>query len=75
MRTRIDKVLLRVLVVVAVADVILFLNFIRPESLTSMSYDPFVSVWRSWLLAATIALAATIGIRWLRRSSRRNAQS
>ena len=70
MSTRIDKVLFRVLIVVAVADLILFLNFTRPESLTSMSYDPFESVWRSWLLVASVALAATVGIRWLRRSSR-----
>jgi len=75
MRAPIDRILRWTLIVVVVADLILFINFARPESLTSMSYDPFESVWRSWLLVAAVALAITLVIRWIRRSDRRNARS
>ncbi|HEX5213816.1 MAG TPA: hypothetical protein VFV98_00055 [Vicinamibacterales bacterium] len=70
MSPRIDKVLRRVLIVVAIADVILFLNTSRPESLTSFSFDPIDSIVRYWYLFVSLAILAVVGVRALRRSRR-----
>ena len=70
MNPRVDKILRRVLIVIAVADVILFLNTSRPESMTSFSYDPVDSIVRYWYLFASIAILVVIGVRALRRSRR-----
>ena len=71
MGSRVDKILLRVLIIIAVADVILFLNTSRPESLSSFSYDPVDSIVRYWYLFASLAILVVVGVRALRRSRQR----
>ena len=71
MSSRADKILRRVLIVVAIADVILFLNASRPESLTSFSYDPVDTIVRYWYLFASLAILVVVGVRALRRSRQR----
>ena len=63
MSPRVDRILRRVLVVVAIADVILFLNTSRPESLTSFSYDPVDFIVSYWYLFASLANLAVVGVR------------
>ena len=58
------------LIIVAIADVILFLNTSRPESLTSFSYDPVDFILSYWYLFASLAVLVVIGVRALRRSRR-----
>jgi hypothetical protein len=70
MSLRVDKVLRRVLIVIAIADVILFLNTSRPESLTSFSYDPVDAIVRYWYLFASLAILLVVGVRALWRSRR-----
>jgi hypothetical protein len=70
MNPDVDKVLRRVLIIVAIADVILFLNTSRPESLTSFSYDPVVLIFCYGFLLASQGVLVVIGVRALRRSRR-----
>ena len=75
MSTRADKILRRVLIVVAIADIILFLNTSRPESLTSFSYDPIGFIVQYWYLLASLAILVVIGVRELRRSRQRKREA
>ena len=75
MSTRADKILRRVLIVVAIADIILFLNTSRPESLTSFSYDPIGVIVQYWYLLASLAILVVIGVRELRRSRQRKREA
>ena len=75
MSTRADKILRRVLIVVAIADIILFLNTSRPESLASFSYDPIDSLVRYWYLFVSLAIVTVVGIRALRQSRQRKREA
>ena len=68
-----DKILRRTLIAVIVADVILFLNVARPESLTTMSYDPWQTVWQQWLVVVAMAIGAVLIVRAIRRRLRKSA--
>ena len=70
MSSHVDKILRRVLIIVAIADVILVLNTSRPESLTSFSYDPVDTILRYWYLFASLAILVVVGVRALRQSRR-----
>ena len=75
MSSRVDKILRRVLIVVAIADVILFLNTSRPESMASFSYDPVDAIVRYWYLFASLAILVVIGVRALRQSRQRKREA